>query len=82
MTNKSLFGSHCLKKSQTSGTWWLKIFIFITLFSFVIHTDIIGAPQQSVKITIKMKDVPVKEILKEIEKQSNYFFMYDSRNIQ
>jgi TonB-linked SusC/RagA family outer membrane protein len=48
----------------------------LLLFSMIFFSLVIFA--QDVKITIKMENEPIKSILNEIEKKSNYTFVYSS----
>ena len=39
------------------------------------------APAQNAKVTLKMENVPLSEVMSEIESQTNYTFFYDSGTI-
>lgn len=70
-----------LKKDKLTH---LKRIMKLSLFlSFCVALSAIAgtATSQNVKVTLKKHNVPVSEILKEIEEQSDYLFIYDKQNV-
>lgn len=54
---------------------------FLALFLCVTGLFATEATSQVAKVTIKAQSVPFKEILSNIEKQTEYYFVYDKRDI-
>ena len=73
-----------LKKNRLNGKrfGWLSKMLFATMFLFFIQN--IGAqPSNTIPaVTVTMENTSVKDVLKEIEKQSKYFFLYDKKNVE
>ena len=61
---------------------WLSKMLFVAISLFFIQN--IGAQSSNTipTVTIDMKDASVKDVLKEIESQSKYFFLYDKKNVE
>ncbi len=68
-------GNPCTKKMLLSMKLTL-ILTFLTTF-----TVFAGSFAQNTKLSLKIQDRQVREVLNEIENQSNYSFMYDNRQI-
>ena len=59
----------------------IKRFLFIVICCLGWHYAQAQSASINPKITIDMQDVTLKDVLKEIEGQSHYFFLYDKRNV-
>ncbi len=59
----------------------IKRFLFIVICCLGWHCAQAQSASINPKITIDMQDVTLKDVLKEIEVQSHYFFLYDKRNV-
>ncbi|MDR2810212.1 MAG: TonB-dependent receptor [Tannerellaceae bacterium] len=53
------------------------LMLFCIAFSAIAET----ASSQNVKVTLKKQGVPVSEVLREIEEQSDYLFIYNKQNV-
>lgn len=62
-------------KDNWEITRTLLVICFFSIYPFVMANSV----EQKTKITIKAKNIPVNEIIKQIEKQSDYLFVYNDR---
>ena len=54
---------------------------FFILFCIVFSTIAENASSQNAKVTLKRQNVPISDVLKEIEEQSEYLFIYNKQNV-
>ena len=78
MKKKTLLKSSYLEILRTQ----VKYFILTTAFLFLFY-PVLSAQTKSTSttVTINVENVTVENILKEIESQTRYFFLYDKKNI-
>lgn len=61
---------------------WLRVMKLTMLFLFCTLTHVSASVYaQQTKLNISLKDVSVKEVLKQIENQTDFFFLYKNENV-
>jgi len=69
-----------LKKDKLTHFKRIKLSLFM-LFCIVFTSIAENASSQNVKVTLPKQNVPISEILKDIEEQSDYLFVYNKHNV-